>query len=141
MTTPSRRAIVSIAATVITLALGACASAPSRPEAGVATSTETRWMTIRFDNLARERVYVYLVSARREWLLGRVEPGAVESLRIPDAALLEASTNVRLAVFVGERATLDAARRAPAQTVSQPTSAILSQRWKFARGELVSLRR
>ena len=141
MTTPSRRTFVSIAATVITLALGACASAPSHAELGAPTPTDTRWLTIRFDNLARERVYVYLVSARQEWLLGRVEPGAVESLRVPDAALLETSTNVRLAVFVGERATLDAARHAPAQTVSQPASAILAQRWKFSRGELESRRR
>ena len=141
MTTPSRRTFVSIAATMITLALGACASASSRPEPGAPTSTETRWPTIRFDNLARERVYVYLVSASHEWLLGRVEPGAVESLRVPDEALLETSTNVRLAVFVGERPTLGAARRAPAQTLSQPASAILAQRWKFSRGELASRRR
>ena len=141
MTTPSRRTFVSIAATVITLALGACASASPRPELGAPTSADTRWLTIPFDNFARERVHVYLVSARRQWLLGRVEPGAVVSLRVPDAALLEGSTNLRLVVLVGERATLDAARRAPAQMVSQPASAILAQRWKFSRGELESRRR
>ena len=32
---------------------------------------------IRFDNDAREHVHVYLIGEKREWLLGRVEPGAM----------------------------------------------------------------
>ena len=140
MTTPRRRAFVSIAATLITLALGACVRAPSRADVGGPTSTDTRQLSIRFDNSARERVHVYLIGVQRGWLLGRVEPGVVTTLSIPEAALAEGPTNFRLAVLVGERASLEAARRAPAQTVSQPASAILSQRWRFSRGELISRR-
>ena len=141
MTTPRRRAIVSIAATMMALALGACVRAPAHPEPGEVRATHTRTLSIRFDNSGRERVHVYLLGMQRGWLLGRVEPGAVTTLPIPEAALAEGPTNLRLAVLVGERATLEAARRAPAQTVSQPASAILAQRWRFSRGEIVSRRR
>jgi len=142
MTTPCRRAFVSIAATmIVTLALGACVRAPSRPVLDGPMSTDTRPPAIRFDNLARESVHVYLIGEKREWLLGRVEPGAIAILRVPDGALAEGSTIVRLAVLVGELATLEAARHARALTVAQPASAILSQRWRFSQGELISLRR
>jgi hypothetical protein len=141
MTTLCRRAFVSIAATMtMTLALGACVSAPSRPVLDGPISTETRPLTIRFDNLSRENVDVYLIGAKREWLLGRVAPGAIASLRLPDGALAEGSMMVRLAVLAGERMTLAAARHARAVlTVAQPTSTILSQRWTFSQGDLTSL--
>ena len=142
MTTPCRRAFVSLAVTItIMLALGACASASSRPVPGGLISTDARPLTIRFDNLARESVHVYLIGARREWLLGRVEPGAIRSLRIPEAALAEVSTTVQLAVIAGEPATTQAARHARATlTIAQPASAILSQRWTFSQDGLISLR-
>jgi hypothetical protein len=140
MTTLRRRAFVSIAATMtMTLALGACVSAPSRPVLNAPISTETRPLTIRFDNLARESVDVYLIGAKREWLLGRVAPGAIASLRLPDGALAEGSMMVRLAVLAGERPTFQAARHARATlTVAQPATAILSQQWRFSQGELTS---
>jgi hypothetical protein len=141
MTTLCRRAFVSIAATItITLALGACVSSPSRPVLDGPISTETRALTIRFDNLARESVDVYLIGAKREWLLGRVAPGAIASLRLPDEALAEGSMMVRLAVLAGERLTFAAGRNPRAVlTIAQPASAILSQRWMFSQGDLTSL--
>jgi hypothetical protein len=143
MTTSCRSAFVSIAATIaITLALGACVRAPSRPVPDALQSTDARPATIRFDNLGRERVHVYLIGATREWLLGRVEPGAIATLRIPEGALAEGSMFVRLAVLAGERLTFEAARHPRARlTVAQPASAILSQRWRFSQGQLTSLGR
>jgi hypothetical protein len=124
----------------MTLALGACVSAPSRPVLDGPISTETRPLTIRFDNLARERVDVYLIGAKREWLLGRVAPGAIETLRLPDDALAE-GWMIRLAVLAGERLTFAAARNPRAVlTIAQPASAILSQQWTFSQGYLTSLR-
>jgi hypothetical protein len=97
-------------------------------------------LTIRFDNGAREHVHVYLVGRHRQWLLGRVEPGARATLRIPKAALAGYLGVVQLAVLTGERLTLQAARHSRATfTVAQPASAILSQRWMFAQGQLTSL--
>jgi hypothetical protein len=105
-------------------------------------STETRPQTIPFDNLTSQNVDVYLIGATREWALGRVAPGATASLRIPDGALAEGSTMVRLAVLAGQRMTLAAARHSRAVlTIAQPASAILSQQWRFSQGNLISLRR
>ena len=138
MPTPLTRAIVSLAAaTTTTLAAGACARNPSPVTRGVPTAADGRPLAVRFDNDARVHAHVYLVGERREWLLGRVEPGARATLRIPASAHAESSGFVRLAVLTGERVTLQAARSARAAvTLPQPASAILSQRWTFANGQL-----
>ncbi len=124
----------------MTLALGACASAPSRPLLDRPISTETGLLSIRFDNSSRETVDVYLIGTKREWMLGRLAPGRVASLRLPDEAFVEGSMMVRLAVLAGERVTLAAARDPRAVlTLAEPASAILSQRWTFSQGSLISL--
>jgi hypothetical protein len=142
MTTPRSRALVSIAAKVtLTLALVACVRAPSRAALDGPAPREGDRLTIRFDNNASEYVHVYLIGEQREWLLGRVEPGAIATLRIPAASLAESSRFVRLAVLQGERVTLQAARDPRATfTLPQPASAMLSQRWKFAQGQLTEVR-
>jgi len=142
MTTPRTRAVVSLAATLtFTLVLGACAGA-SRSELEGPQPMGAGSLTVRFENEAREHVHVYLVTDRREWLLGRVEPAAVATLRIPEGSLDGDSRFVRLAVLAGQpvspRAALDP--RATL-TVTQPVSALLSQQWMFAQGQLTSLRR
>jgi hypothetical protein len=138
MTTSSQRAFVSIAATtIITLALGACIRAPSRSVPDPEISTYAGLLTIRFDNTARERVDVYLIGVTREWVLGRVEPGAIASLRIPDEAFAKGAMYVRLAVIAGEPVTFAAARNPHARlSIAQPASTILSQQWSFSQGEL-----
>ena len=143
MTTSSRRAFVSIAATMtITLALGACIRASAREVPNSQISTDALPLTIRFDNTARERVDVYLIGATREWVLGRIEPGSTASLRIPVEALAKGSMYVRLAVIAGEPLTFEAARNPRARlTMAQPASAILSQQWRFSQGELSSVGR
>ena len=143
MTTSARRAFVSIAGTMaITLALGACIGASARPAHNAGISIDALPLTIRFDNVGRERVDVYLIGVKREWVLGRVEPGAIASLRIPEEALAKGSMYVRLAVIAGEPLTFEAARNPRARlTIAQPASAILSQQWRFSQGELSSVGR
>jgi hypothetical protein len=143
MTTSARHAFVSIAATMaITLALAGCIGASARPAHNAGTSIDALPLTIRFDNVGRERVDVYLISVKREWVLGRVEPGAIASLRIPEEALAKGSMYVRLAVIAGEPLTFEAARNPRARlTIAQPASAILSQEWRFSQGELSSVGR
>ena len=65
-----------------------------------------RPLAIRFDNEARQYVHVYLVGQNREWLLGRVEPGAHATLRIPDEAMADDRWSMRLAVLAGDRVTM-----------------------------------
>ena len=142
MTTPPRRAFVSVAAAIaITLALGACVRA-SAPVQNPQAATESGQIAVRFENEAGEHAHVYLIGAKRQWLLGRVEPGAVASLTVPAAALDDESSFVRLAVITGERVTLQAARHARARlSVAQPPVAMLSRRWKLSRGELTPVPR
>jgi hypothetical protein len=124
----------------MTVALGACAPAASRPALEGPPPVEARPLAIRFENDAREHVHVYLIGERGEWLLGRVEPGAIAMLRIPAGSLADNPQFVRLAVIVGGRVTLGVARDARAQlTIAQPASDILTQEWRFAQGHLMSL--
>ena len=141
MTTSRQRAFVSIAVTM-TIALGACIGASTRPAHNAGISIDALPLTIRFDNVGRERVDVYLIGVKREWVLGRVEPGAIASLRIPEEALAKGSMYVRLAVIAGEPLTFEAARNPRVRlTIAQPASAILSQQWRFSQGELSSVGR
>lgn len=141
MTTRRFRAIVSFAARMsLALGLGACVRGPAPPALDGPAIMEGRPLTIRFDNGAREHVHVYLVGARRQWLLGRVEPGARATLRIPAVSLSERPEFVHLAVLTGGRVTLQVARDARATfSVAQPVSQILAQQWMFAQGQLMSL--
>lgn len=141
MTTIRRSAFVSIAATMtLTLALGACTSAASRPVLDGQLSTQTLPLNIRFDNLERESVDVYLIGPKREWRLGRVAPGAIATLRLPDDAFAQDAMMVRLAVLAGEPLTFAAARNPRSVlTVAQPASTMLSQEWTFSRGALTSV--
>ena len=140
MTTPQVRTRFSLAATLLTtLTLGACAAGPSRSVSSAPTRVEAAPLTIRFDNSAREHVHVYLVGQRREWLLGRVEPGATATLRLPDASLADDPGFVQLAVVSGRGVTQRAARDPRARlTIPQSASEIMSRRWRFAQGELTS---
>lgn len=140
MTTPRTRALVSLALALSSaLATVGCASAPSR-----ATPDRPAQAEIRFDNEAADQVRVYLVGARRQWLLGRVEPGARATLRIPDAALSPSEGWMRLAVVVGGGVSMRVANDPQASVaIAQPAMDILTQRWSYARsvstGRLVSL--
>jgi hypothetical protein len=137
MLTLRRHALVSLVG--VSLAVSACAraAAPARPSPASDVS-----LSIRFDNHAREHVHVYLIGEKREWLLGRVEPGAIATLPIPEEPLAGNPTFMRLVVIAGEGITLDAARHVRAMpTLAQPMSALLSQQWKYSQGLLTSLGR
>jgi hypothetical protein len=141
MTTPHIRALVSLVAAFTTLGLGACVRAVSRQGAALPIYDTRAPLGIRFDNSEREHVHVYLVSDQREWLLGRVEPGAIATLRIPEASLRETSRFVRLAVITGASVTVRAARDPHATfTIAQPAAGLMSQQWRFADGQITPLR-
>jgi hypothetical protein len=144
MTTPRTTSLVSLAAALaLTLTLAGCASASAHQALEEAVATEAS-PAVRFVNEGRDYVHVYLVGEKREWLLGRVEPGARATLRIPDAALADDAGPLRLAVLAGERVTLSAAGEVRASSmIAQPAAAFLTQRWTFsqslAKGQLTPL--
>ena len=128
MTTLRLRALVSLGA-ILTFSLAACAGAPARASLDGGAPTEETRSAIRFDNQGREHVHVYLVGQKREWLLGRVEPGATRMLRVPEEALADADEFVQVAVLAGGLMTLDAARDSRAQlSILQPATRIMSRR-------------
>ena len=142
MTTQRPYTLVSrIAITILTLALAACAGSQSHMATYGPPSVEAGSPTIRFDNQARNAVHVYLVGQQREWLLGRVEPGAVATLRLPDDVFDSDPGFVQLAVLAGG-VSQRAARDPRAQlTIAQDPSMLLSRRWQFAQGQITSLAR
>ncbi|HEV7990965.1 MAG TPA: hypothetical protein VGP25_04025 [Gemmatimonadaceae bacterium] len=146
MTTPRIHSVVSLAAALtFTLTLGACAGSPSRVVGHGPAPIEETAATVHFDNGGRDYVHVYLVGEKREWLLGRVEPGAHATLRIPEDALAESPRAMRLAVLSGEHVSQRVRSNARAAfTMAQPATEILAQRWTFspalANGQLTSLK-
>lgn len=141
MTTPWTRAIVSLVAAMAALAFGACVGASSPSTLGGTAAVGAHPLAISFVNDARERVDVYLIGERREWLLGRVEPGARTTLRIPEESLHEGRGLLQLAVLTGARLTVQAARDPRARfAIAQSAAAILTQEWRFSQGQLTSMR-
>ena len=140
MTTSCRRAFVSLAVTMAITLLGGCVSASARQVPDQPISRGASLLSIHFDNLSSQTVDVYLIGTKREWILGRVAPGGVASLRLPDEAFARGSMMARLAVLAGQRKTFTAARDARAVfSITEPASAFLSKRWSFSQGNLLSL--
>lgn len=143
MITPATRATVSVlsivAALSAMLALGGCARGISPARRDAAAIAPPLDVTIHFENEADVSVDVYLVAEQRQWRLGRVAPGARESLRIPDAAFAATSGFVRLAVVAGSPPSLQVARDPRASfTVAQPASELVLQRFSFWQRQLGS---
>ena len=133
MTTIRSRSLVSLAAALtLTLAVGGCAGNPTRSALNDPAPAAARPMAIKFDNEARQYVHVYLVSQNQQWLLGRVEPGARTTLRLPVEALADDTWQVQLAVLAGQRVTMRVASQPGAlASIAQPTKLLLAQRWTF----------
>ena len=140
MTTPRTRAIVSFTA-ALNMALAACVR--PQPYAGLdgpIPLQEASVHTVRFDNTANEHAHVYLVTEERQWLLGRVEPGARATLRIPDAALAASPSRLQLAVLTGDRITPQVTRDPRATfTIAQPASALVSHQWTLTQGQITPI--
>jgi hypothetical protein len=134
MTTIRSRSLVSLAAALtLTLALGGCAGNTTHGALNDPAPVAAKPATIRFRNEARQYVHVYLVGQNRDWLLGRVEPGARTELRIPTEAMADGTWQMQLAVVAGGRVTVRAASQPGAQvTIAQSTGQLLAQKWTFS---------
>lgn len=146
MTTPRTRVIVSavvsaVVSMIVTNVLAACGGgraslASDDPAAVVAAAVSP---AIAFDNDAREHVQVYLVSEQRQWYLGRVEPGARRTFRVPDEVVLTSPQRLQLAVMMGQPITPHVSGDPRAMlTISQPPASLFSQDWSIAQGQLIS---
>ena len=140
MNTPAIRSMVSLgsltAALMVTLVAG-CATGPASAGGQAIAPERAPRATVRFENEAQVPVDVYLVGERREWRLGRVAPGAIASLAIPDAALTQERAFVSLAVIAGGPLSVQAGKDPRATyTVAQPATELLAQRFSFTERQL-----
>ena len=138
MNTPTFRSMVSapsLAAALVATLVAGCARGPeARQELAPERAPRA---TIRFENEAQVPVDVYLVGERREWRLGRVAPGAIEALPVPDAALTSEPAMVSLAVIAGGSLSVQAAKDPRATyTIAQPARELLAQRFTFAQRQV-----
>ena len=140
MNTPAFRPLVSarslVAALMVTLVAGCARGSALNGGQAMAPERAPR-ATIRFENEAQVPVDVYLVAERREWRLGRVAPGAIAALSIPDVALTSEPAMVSLAVIAGGPLSVQAAKDPRATyTIQQPAAELLAQRFTFSQRQL-----
>lgn len=140
MNTPTFRSLVSAqslaAALMVTLVAGCAGRAAPDGRQAMAPERAPQ-ATIRFENEAQVPVDVYLVGERREWRLGRVAPGAIAALPIPDVALTSEPAMVSLAVISGGPLSVQAAKDPRATyTIAQPAAELLAQRFTFAQHQV-----
>ena len=141
MTTSRNLSRVSFAAALsLSLAVAACATAGTGISADGLARAVAPSRSIPFENQGTDYVRVYLVGVREQWMLGRVEPGARATLRIPDEALADSSRSMWLSVQ-GTAGTAGGARTVT--TAAAPVAILLAQRWTFSSrqsaGQIASL--
>ena len=93
--------------------------------------------TITFHNQGRDRVQVYLVGEKEDWLIGRLEPLETARLPLPQFGFASAPQAVALAVVPGWTRNLQP-RRDPHATVSidEISDNLAGEEWIFVNGLL-----
>src|SRR5437763_11833853 len=104
------------------------------------TSTPVR--TITFHNNGRDRIQVYLVGEKENWLLGRLEPMESVRLRLPESMSEETPEAVVLAVLPGWSRNLAPSRdRRAALSITEVSDNLPGEEWTFVNGQLLGPRR
>src|SRR5215212_1625462 len=75
--TLQRRALLALTAGLLTACATHPAGSPSR------RSSAPIFATVKVQNQSRDRIHVYLIAPRGEWLLGRVDPLQTAWLSLP----------------------------------------------------------
>jgi hypothetical protein len=126
--------IASLAAGVL---IASCAS-PRRPVTSASILSET----IIFQNRGPDRIQVYLIGQRQDWLLGRLDPMETARLRLPAASWGESRESVMLAVLPGWTKSLaPRSDRRATLSIAEIASNLPGAHWSFANGQLQGPRR
>ena len=93
--------------------------------------------TITFRNEGRDRIQVYLVGEKQDWLIGRLEPLQTARLPLPEFGFASASQTVTLTVVPGWSGNAQP-RRDPRAAVSidQVSDNLPGEEWIFLNGQL-----
>ena len=130
----TRRCIVLFAAGI---SLASCA-----PHQRVEPAPLTGAGAITFRNSGRDRIQVYLVGERENWLLGRLEPLETARLRLPASWFVATGEAVVLAVLPGwSRSLAPRADRRATLSIAEPGGDLAGEEWIFVNGQLQGPRR
>ena len=93
--------------------------------------------TITFHNQGRDRIQVYLVAEKQEWLIGRLEPLQTARLPLPELGFAATSQSLALAVVPGWSGNVQP-RRDPRATFSidEVSDNLPGEEWVFVDGRL-----
>jgi hypothetical protein len=130
-----RRARLTLTAGLL---LAGCATHPAGSSAQ--RRSAPIFATVKVQNQSRDRIHVYLLAPRGEWLLGRVDPLQTAWLSLPVGSSAARRGWNSLAVIAGRPRSLQPSREFGAVlSMRQPIGALMTQNWVFAGGQLVGL--
>jgi hypothetical protein len=133
--TLQRRALVALTAGFL---LTGCATHPAGSSAR--RSAAPTFATVKVQNQSRDRIHVYLIAPRGEWLLGRVEPLQTVWLSLPVGSSAARGGWNSLAVVAGWSRSLQPTREfGSVLSVRQPIGALMTQNWVFTGSQLVPM--
>lgn len=93
--------------------------------------------TITFHNSGRERIQVYLVGQKDDWLLGRLEPMETAHLRLPEASAAPTDEAMALAIVPGwSRSLAPRSDRRATLSILEYRHALPGEEWSFVNGQL-----
>jgi hypothetical protein len=125
------------AALAAVILIASCAQhQPSSPQ----PSTPAR--TITFHNHGRDRIQVYLVGEKENWLLGRLEPMESARLRLPESVSDQTREAMVLAVLPGWSRNLAPSRdRHAALSMTEVGMNLPDEEWSFVNDQVLGPRR
>ena len=93
--------------------------------------------TITFHNQSRDRVQVYLIAEKTDWLLGRLESLETAHLRLPESSSAAGEGTVVLAVLPGwSRSLAPRGDRRATLSLKEFIDDLPGQEWIFVNGQL-----
>jgi hypothetical protein len=93
--------------------------------------------TITFHNNGRDRIQVYLIGEKEDWLLGRLEPLETAHLRLPESPYATGEEAVVLAVLPGwARSLAPRGDRRVTLSLKEYTKNLPGEEWIFVNGQL-----
>src|SRR5699024_2849156 len=103
---------------------------------------QTQGGTITFRNSGRDRIQVYLIGERENWLLGRLEPLQTARLRLPESSFVVTGEAVVLAVLPGWSRSLEPrADHRATMSIAERGTELAGEEWLFVNGQLQGPRR
>ena len=115
--------------------------ASCRQQQNVSPAPRPSIRTITFHNNGRDRIQVYLIGQKEDWLLGRLEPFQTTTLRLPESSLTDGEEAVVLAVLPGWSRTLaPRTDQRAARSIAERGSFLPGEEWVFVNGQLLGPR-